>query len=55
MELPALQSGQSCANRATIAAVGCGLFLLLGVEGIICMLMALPLALPLTMAGSLLA
>jgi hypothetical protein len=38
-----------------VGAVGCCLFLLLGAEGFICVLMALPVAIPLAVAGSLLA
>src|SRR6476619_6374257 len=34
------------------AAVGCAFFIVVGVEGLICMFMALPLAVPLGMAGS---
>jgi hypothetical protein len=40
---------------AAIGFVGCGLFLLLGAEGFICVLMALPVVLSLTVAGSILA
>ncbi|MEO8370461.1 MAG: SRPBCC family protein [Candidatus Solibacter sp.] len=38
-----------------IGAVGCALFLVTGVEGFICVLMALPVAIPLAVLGSLLA
>lgn len=40
---------------AGIGAIGCFAFLALGAEGFICMCMALPVVVPLTMAGSLLA
>ncbi len=48
-------AGRALRIGATIGTVGCGLFLLLGAEGYICVLMALPVVLPLTAAGSLLA
>ena len=54
-ELSAGYGGTGGRDRATIGAVGCGLFLLLGVEGFICVLMALPVVVPLSVAGSLLA
>ena len=38
---------------AASAAVGCAFFIVVGVEGLICMFMALPLAVPLGMSGSL--
>jgi len=40
---------------AMTGAIGCALFLLLGREGFICVLMAIPVVVPLTIAGSLLA
>lgn len=40
---------------ATIGALGCGFFLLLGAEGFICVLMAIPVVVPLAIIGSLLA
>lgn len=40
---------------ATIGAIACLLFLLFGLEGLICVAMALPVVVPLTIAGSLLA
>ncbi len=47
-------AGKATGIGATIGAVGCGLFLLLGAEGLICVFMALPLVVPLAIAGSLL-
>jgi hypothetical protein len=40
---------------AAIGAIGCCLFLLLGAEGFICVLMALPIVVPLAILGSVLA
>jgi hypothetical protein len=40
---------------ALIGACGCALFLLVGKEGFVCVLMALPIVMPLTMLGSVLA
>lgn len=48
-------AGQATRIGATIGALGCGLFLLAGVEGFVCVLMALPVVVPLAIAGSLLA
>jgi hypothetical protein len=44
---------QAVRTGATIGACGCALFLVLGAEGMICILMALPVAVPLSIAGSL--
>jgi hypothetical protein len=48
-------AGRAAGTGAMIGAVGCGLFFLLGVEGLICVLMALPIMVPLATIGSLLA
>jgi hypothetical protein len=48
-------AGKAVELGATTGAVGCCLFLLLGAEGFICVMMALPVVVPLTAAGSLLA
>jgi uncharacterized protein YndB with AHSA1/START domain len=48
-------AGGAARIGATVGCAGCLAFLLLGKEGYICMLMALPLVLPLTTAGSLFA
>lgn len=47
--------GHAMRIGAMIGALGCSLFLLLGVEGFICVVMAMPVVIPLTMVGSLLA
>jgi hypothetical protein len=47
--------GRTIGIGASIGALGCILFLLLGAEGFICVLMALPVVVPLAVAGSLLA
>jgi hypothetical protein len=47
--------GHATEIGAAIGCLGCGLFLLLGAEGFICVLMAIPVVVPLTIAGSLLA
>jgi hypothetical protein len=47
--------GRAAKIGAITGALGCGLFLLLGVEGLICVAMALPLVVPLAIIGSLLA
>jgi hypothetical protein len=47
--------GQSAAAGALTGLVGCALFLILGREGLICVLMAIPIVVPLTTAGALLA
>jgi hypothetical protein len=47
--------GQAVRNGAIIGVAGCLLFLLLGKEGYICVLMALPIVVPLTILGSVLA
>jgi hypothetical protein len=47
--------GRAIRVGALTGALGCGLFLVLGMEGIICVLMALPIVLPLAILGSLLA
>ncbi len=46
--------GQAVRIGAAIGAAGCLLFLLLGAEGLICIVMALPIVVPLAVAGSLL-
>jgi hypothetical protein len=51
---PATASG-AIKIGATTGAFGCCLFLVLGAEGIICILMALPIVVPLAILGSLLA
>ena len=43
---------QALIQGAATAAIGCVFFILIGVEGLICMAMALPLAVPLGMLGS---
>jgi Polyketide cyclase / dehydrase and lipid transport len=48
-------AGKTARLSATIGAVECALFLLLGVEGFVCVLMAIPVVIPLTMAGGFLA
>lgn len=50
--LPSATAGRAVALGALTAALGCGLFLAIGAEGLICMVMALPLAIPLGMLGS---
>jgi hypothetical protein len=47
--------GRACWIGAWTGAVGCGLFLLLGMEGFYCVLMALPVVIPLSTLGSLVA
>lgn len=47
--------GRAIQIGATIGAIGCGLFLVLGAEGIICVVMALPIVVPVTIVGSLVA
>ena len=47
--------GQAIGIGAIIGAVGCAFFLLLGAEGLICVVMAIPVVLPLAIAGSSLA
>jgi len=48
-------AGRAARTGAAIGAIGCGLFLFLGLEGLICVLMALPIVVPLSVVGSLLA
>src|SRR5215813_2457930 len=48
-------AGRAAKIGAITGALGCGLFLVLGVEGLICVAMALPLVVPLAILGSLLA
>src|SRR5262245_17711300 len=48
-------AGRAARIGALTGVAGCGLFLVLGVEGLICVVMALPLVVPLAIAGSLLA
>ncbi len=47
--------GRAIGIGAIIGAMECSLFLVLGLEGLICIAMAIPILVPLTMAGSLLA
>lgn len=47
--------GKAANLGVVIGAVGCTLFLLSGLEGFICVIMALPVVVPLTIGGSLLA
>src|SRR5271154_3534473 len=47
--------GRAIRIGALIGALGCALFLLTGREGYICVLMALPIVVPLAIVGSLLA
>jgi hypothetical protein len=48
-------AGRAMRIGATIGAAGCAVFLVLGAEGLICILMALPFIVPLAAIGSLLA
>lgn len=48
-------AGHAIGIGATIGALGCGFFLLMGAEGVICVVMALPVVVPLAIMGSLLA
>jgi hypothetical protein len=47
--------GRAIRLGAVVGALGCALFLVLGVEGIMCVLMALPIVVPLAILGSALA
>ena len=47
--------GQAVRTGAMVGSLGCALFLFAGLEGFICVLMALPVAVPLAILGSLLA
>jgi len=49
---PAKTLRQALKQGAATAAIGCAFFIVVGVEGLICMVMSLPLALPLGMLGS---
>ena len=49
---PAETTRRALTQGAATAVVGCLFFILVGVEGLICMAMALPLAVPLGMLGS---
>ena len=53
--LPSRSAGDAMAHGAATAAVGCAFFLVVGIEGLICIAMSLPLAVPLGMFGSWLA
>ena len=47
--------GRAILTGAIVGIVGCALFLLAGKEGFVCVLMALPIVVPLAILGSLLA
>lgn len=47
--------GRAARIGSAVGALGCSFFLLMGAEGYICVAMAIPIVLPLTTAGSLLA
>ena len=49
---PVETTGQALKWGAVSATIGCAFFLLLGLEGLLCTAMALPLAIPLGMLGS---
>src|SRR5688572_7448795 len=53
--LPSRTTRESLARGAMTAAVGCAFFIVIGIEGLICIAMSLPLAVPLGMLGSWLA
>jgi hypothetical protein len=48
-------AGRAIGIGAAIGAIGCVLFLVAGAEGLVCMAMALPIVVPLSVIGSLLA
>jgi hypothetical protein len=52
---PARTTRQALTQGAATAVVGCAFFIVIGVEGLICTVMALPFAIPLGMLGSVLA
>jgi hypothetical protein len=48
-------AGRAAGNGALVGVIGCALFLVLGAEGFICVLMSLPVVVPLAALGSLIA